>query len=59
MDAYLQVAEVIPQIDRLESAFKDDVRFQMVLALVYADILEFHRRAYKFFRRRGKVICIK
>lgn len=27
--------------------------FQQVLAVFYADILEFHRRAYKFFRRRG------
>lgn len=45
----------MPQFDRLESTFSDDPRFRMVLAMVYADIVEFHRRAYKFFRRRGKL----
>ena len=56
MDAYAQIAEAMPQFDRLESAFNDDPRFRMVLAMVYGDIVEFHRRAYKFFRRRGKLI---
>jgi hypothetical protein len=56
MDAYTRITEMIPQLDRLESVFKDDPRFQMVSALVYTDILEFHGRAYKFFRRRGESI---
>ena len=44
----------MPRFDRLSSAFREDVDFQRVMALFYADILEFHRRAYKYFRRRGK-----
>lgn len=43
----------MPRFDRLSVAFKDDTDFQQVLGLFYADILEFHRRAYKFFRRHG------
>lgn len=43
----------MPRFDRLSAAFKDDPEFQQVLGLFYADILEFHRRAYKFFRRHG------
>jgi len=43
----------MPRFDRLSAAFKDDTEFQQVLGLFYADILEFHRRAYKFFRRHG------
>jgi len=43
----------MPRFDRLSAAFIDDPDFQQVLGLFYADILEFHRRAYKFFRRHG------
>lgn len=51
--AYAQIAEALPRFDRFEEAFKGNPAFQGVLAMVYADILEFHRRTYKFFRRRG------
>ncbi len=47
------IGEAMPRFDRLSAAFKDDTEFQQVLGLFYADILEFHRRAYKFFRRHG------
>lgn len=42
----------MPQFDRLQEAFSDDPNFRAVLAMVYSDILEFHRRAYKMFRKR-------
>lgn len=51
--AYAQIAEALPRFDRFDEAFKDHPTFQEVLSVVYADILEFHRRAYKFLRRRG------
>lgn len=53
LDAYVRIAEVMPQFDRLRDGFENEPSFQAILALVYADILEFHRRAYKLFRRRG------
>lgn len=54
--AYQQIGEALPRFDRLQKTFEDNPDFQNVLALVYADILEFHRRAYKFFRRRCKAL---
>ena len=55
IDAYAMIGEAMPRFDKLSAAFKDDRDFQQVLGQFYEDILEFHRRAYKFFRRRGKV----
>lgn len=55
IDAYAKLAEAMPPTDRLQSAINDDASFRIVLALIYVDILEFHRRAYNFFRRRGEL----
>jgi hypothetical protein len=44
----------MPHFDRLQSGFGDDENFKVILAMVYSDILEFHQRAYKLFRRRGQ-----
>lgn len=53
ISAYAQIAENLPRFDRLSNAFRDNPDFQQVLAVIYSDILEFHRQAYKFFRRSG------
>lgn len=50
--AYAQIGEALPRFDRYRNVFQQP-DFQHVLALVYADILEFHRRAYKILNRRG------
>ncbi len=44
----------MPRFDRLSNAFKDDPEFQQVMSHFFEDILEFHRQAYMFFRRRGE-----
>ena len=49
------IAEAMPRFDKLSTAFKDDSNFQHILGYFYADILEFHRRAYKLFRQGGKL----
>ena len=54
IEAYGKIADLLPRLDRLSAALGTDINFQNVLALVYSDILEFHRRAYKFVRRRCK-----
>jgi hypothetical protein len=51
--AYAEIAEALPRFDRLGEALKNDPNFQAVLAVFYSDILEFHRRAYRFFRARA------
>ena len=58
IDAYAMIGEAMPRFDRLSAAFKDDGEFQQVMGLFYEDILEFHRRAYKFFRQRGEKLHV-
>ena len=58
IDAYAMIGEAMPRFDRLSAAFKDDIEFQQVMGLFYEDVLEFHRRAYKFFRQRGEKLLI-
>ncbi|EXJ71755.1 uncharacterized protein A1O5_05565 [Cladophialophora psammophila CBS 110553] len=53
LDGYSQIASSMPHFDRLQSACSDDENFMVIMALVYSDILEFHQRAYKFFRRKA------
>lgn len=45
IDAYRKIADSLPSLDRLSSALKDNHDFQVVLADLYGDILEFHRYA--------------
>jgi hypothetical protein len=52
--AYSKITEVIPRFDRLSEAFKKDQTLHRVMAMAYADILDFHRQAYRFFSRPGK-----
>lgn len=51
--AYGKISDVLPRFDKLSEAFKGNSEFQRLLALVYSDILDFHREAYSFFRKRG------
>ncbi|KAH6610672.1 hypothetical protein Trco_000692 [Trichoderma cornu-damae] len=53
IEAYDKIAETLPRLDQLSNAFKDNSTLLAKLALYYADVLEFHRRAYKFVRRRS------
>lgn len=53
LKAFSDIAEVLPRLDRLKWAFPDDTNFNHVVGLIYSDIIEFHRRAYKFFRRKA------
>lgn len=54
MEAYSQIAQHLPRLDRLNYAFRDEPEFQTVLAEVNADLLDFHLEVYKLCRRGGK-----
>ncbi|KIW69456.1 hypothetical protein PV04_05333 [Phialophora macrospora] len=58
MDAYVKIADALPRFDRYSAAFPEK-DFQNVLAFVYTDIIEFHRRAYKFFRRKAWILLFE
>lgn len=55
LNAYEQIGERMPQLQKYEEIFSLDPRMQKVLEQYYEDILEFHRRALKFFSRRGEL----
>ncbi|RYP56345.1 hypothetical protein DL769_009929 [Monosporascus sp. CRB-8-3] len=52
IEAYGKIVETLPRFQRFNDAFKNNSVFLAKLALYYADILEFHRRAYKMVRRK-------
>ena len=53
LQAFGDIADVLPRLDRLKATFPEDLNFNQVVGLIYSDVIEFHRRAYKFFRRKA------
>ncbi|KAI1366204.1 hypothetical protein F5Y08DRAFT_302008 [Xylaria arbuscula] len=53
IEAYSRIAETMPRLKNLGDTFKDNPTLLTKLALYYAEVLEFHRRAYKFVRRKS------
>lgn len=51
---YSRIAASLGRFEILNDAFTGDQDFQQTLAVFYADILQFHKHAYKFVRRSGK-----
>ncbi|WAO86156.1 NACHT domain-containing protein [Fusarium falciforme] len=50
---YSNIAESLKRFEILGDAFRGEPEFHKTLAVFYADILEFHKNAYKFVRRSG------
>jgi hypothetical protein len=48
---YASIAEALKRFEILSDTFINEPGFQQTLAVFYADILKFHRHAYKFVRR--------
>jgi len=51
---YSRIATSLRRFELLSDAFTGDQDFQQTLAVFYADILQFHKHAYKFVRRSSK-----
>ncbi|KAM6527475.1 hypothetical protein FSOLCH5_003545 [Fusarium solani] len=51
---YASIAESLKRFEILSNAFIREPEFHETLAIFYADILKFHKHAYKFVRRSGK-----
>jgi hypothetical protein len=43
-------------MDRYNKLFIDNPEIQRLLAMVYANILEFHRRTLKVFKQKGSAL---
>ena len=55
-DAYQQIGESLPLLSQYQALFQRNPSMRKVLALIYNDILEFHKKALKDFRQRSKLI---
>ncbi|KAL9632984.1 MAG: hypothetical protein Q9164_004975 [Protoblastenia rupestris] len=53
LQAFSDIGDVLPRVDRLKATFQHDTNLNEVIGLIYSDIIEFFRRAYKFFRRKA------
>ncbi|KAK4144471.1 uncharacterized protein C8A04DRAFT_36713 [Dichotomopilus funicola] len=53
MEGYSRIASALKRFEILGEAFSRDVEFQKTMAVFYADILQFHKHAYKFVRRNN------
>lgn len=54
---YARIASSLSRFELLSAAFITDSNFQQTLAVFYADILQFHKHAYKFVSRSGEYIA--
>ncbi|KAI9709991.1 MAG: hypothetical protein M1820_003069 [Bogoriella megaspora] len=52
VDFYRQIGENLPQFEKYETLFREDEAMRSVLQWVFTDILEFHRKAFKFFKQK-------
>ncbi|KAF8856921.1 hypothetical protein BDZ45DRAFT_624593 [Acephala macrosclerotiorum] len=50
---YSKIAESLVRFEVLGDAFRSNLDFQHTIAVFYADILQFHKHAYKFVKRSG------
>jgi len=51
---YSRIATSLRRFELLGDSFAGNQDFQQTLAIFYADILQFHKHAYKFVRRSSK-----
>jgi hypothetical protein len=50
---YSKIAESLVRFEVLGDTFQSNLDFQHTIAVFYADILQFHKYAYKFVKRSG------
>ncbi|KAH6845783.1 hypothetical protein B0I37DRAFT_381087 [Chaetomium sp. MPI-CAGE-AT-0009] len=51
LDMYERLGEELPLVQQYERLFSEDPNIKRVLGYLYKDILEFHRRALKYFQQ--------
>lgn len=55
LDAYDQIGHNIPLLQKYKELFDKDDQMKKTLAFIYADVLDFHRRAIRFFNQSGEI----
>ncbi|KAI0476181.1 hypothetical protein GGR56DRAFT_641517 [Xylariaceae sp. FL0804] len=55
--AYASIGSYMPRFARYAGVFPQNHDFQQLLAFLFEDIIEFHRRAYSMIRKPGWQMC--
>ena len=55
LDAYQQIGEQIPLLSQYQELFSSNAHMKIALFMIFEDILEFHREALGFFKKRSTV----
>lgn len=55
LNAYQKLGNTMPIFSAIEDAFTSNLLVQGTLVQVYRDILAFHSRALRFFRKKGRL----
>jgi hypothetical protein len=53
LDAYQQIGESLPLLSQYQTLFVRNPHMRKVLGMMYSDILEFHKKALKYFQQRS------
>jgi hypothetical protein len=53
LDSYQRIGEHIPLLAQYEGYFRNHPQMTRVLRLMYEDILKFHFKAMKYFKKRS------
>jgi len=56
LGVYQSLGEELPLVLQYEKVFSEDDNMKRVLGYLYKDVLEFHRRALKYFQQPSKLI---
>lgn len=51
---YEAIAANLPMLEQYQTLFQSNPHMRTILHLIYADILKFHKKAFKFFKQKGK-----
>ncbi|KAF7535698.1 hypothetical protein G7054_g5180 [Neopestalotiopsis clavispora] len=54
--AYGNIGTHMPRLSRYAEAFPDDHAFQQMVAYLFEDVLEFHRKAYSMIKKPGWIV---
>ena len=55
LDAFYEIGSCLPQFQDIADIYQDSDTITHYLALFYAEIIEFHYQAIRFFRRTGNM----
>lgn len=53
LDMYEDIGEQLPLFSQYQVLFQNTPHMNKILELIYVDILEFHAKAFRYFKQKG------